>query len=83
VGKAIPWFHPVEGITMPDLRSTTPRSDLADDLLHGADAIAEFVGMKPRRVFYLCEKQEIPAKKICGRWTSRKSALRKLFDFPA
>jgi hypothetical protein len=51
--------------------------DIADDLIEGVDAIAEFIGKKPRAVFLLCNAQEIPAFKLLGRWHMRKSRYRR------
>jgi hypothetical protein len=56
------------------------RSDdeaLSEDLLDGAERIAEYTGWPTRRVFYLLEKGLIPAFKIGNRWTARKSRLRR------
>jgi hypothetical protein len=50
---------------------------LADDLLDGADEIADFMGWPRRRVYYLLENSLIPAFQIGTRWTARKSRLRK------
>jgi hypothetical protein len=45
--------------------------DLADDLLSGFPAIAEFTGWPERRVYYLAEKKLIPLFKIGDRWHGR------------
>ena len=37
------------------------------DLIHGADAISEFLGVSVRRAFYLLESGELPAFKLGGR----------------
>ena len=50
---------------------------LADDLLDGADQIADYTGWSRRRVFYLLEKGLIPALKVGKRWTARKSSLKQ------
>jgi hypothetical protein len=65
---------------MPDLRSTTPSSDLGDDILDGAAAIAAFLGTNKRRAFYLCENKLIPAFKFGNKWTARKSGLHAYVD---
>jgi hypothetical protein len=50
---------------------------LADDLLFGAEAIAEELGIPLRRAFYLLEKAHIPGTK-CGRiWTASRRRLRQ------
>jgi hypothetical protein len=56
--------------------------DLADDLLSGVPAIAEFTGWPERRVYYLAEKKLIPLFKIGDRWHGRKSTLRRYLDCP-
>jgi hypothetical protein len=52
---------------------------LADDLLVGVAAIAEYLGEPPRRVFYLAKRGAIPAFKLPGAaiWHARKSTLRQ------
>jgi len=60
--------------------SHTVNDNLGSDLLKGATAIADFLGEKPRRVFYLCERGLIPAFKIGQRWHARKSTLRAHFE---
>ncbi len=50
--------------------------ELNVDLLEGVSAIADFLGMKPRRVFYLAEHRALPLFKIGHRWCARKSTLR-------
>jgi hypothetical protein len=53
---------------------------LSDDLLDGANEIAEFIGCSSRRAFYLLEKKLIPGFKLGHRWTARKSRLRRHFE---
>jgi hypothetical protein len=48
---------------------------LANDLLTGAEAIAEFTGWSRRRIFYLHERGNLPAFKVGGRLHARKSTL--------
>jgi hypothetical protein len=52
---------------------------LADDLLVGVAAIAEYLGETPRRVFYVAKRGAIPAFKLPGAaiWRARKSTLRQ------
>jgi hypothetical protein len=42
----------------------TGRATLADDLLEGVGRIAKFMGIKPRRVFYLAEAGSC----LCSKW---------------
>ena len=51
------------------------QNQLSDDVLKGAKAIAEFMGDSQRRVFYMLERGDLPAFKLAGRWTARKSTL--------
>jgi hypothetical protein len=53
----------------------TGRATLADDLLEGVGRIAKFMGIKPRRVFYLAEAGRLPLFKMGNRWCGRKSTL--------
>ncbi len=46
---------------------------LADDLLRGVPAIAEWRGDPERRTYYLLENRQIPGFKIGNIWHSRKS----------
>ncbi|MEY9167094.1 hypothetical protein ABIE78_005213 [Sinorhizobium fredii] len=52
-------------------------TQLKDDLLWGACAIAREIGRGERATYYLLERGELPAKKVCGRWVSTKSKLRR------
>lgn len=45
------------------------------DFLHGAAAIARFLGMSNRRAYYALERGDLPAFKIGSIWTARKSTL--------
>ena len=53
----------------------TDHEDLSDDLLSGAEAIAEFYGWKLRRTYYLLEQGQIPAFKVGKIWCARRSTL--------
>jgi hypothetical protein len=54
--------------------------ELRDDLLMGARAIAEFMGIYVRRVFYLAEHGKIPVFKLGERWHARRSTLRRFVE---
>lgn len=49
------------------------------DLVWGAAAIAEVLGVSARRAFYLLESGELPAKKVGGRWVSDRRKLHAVF----
>ena len=45
------------------------------DLLSGAEAIATFMGVKPRRIYHLAEKQSLPVFRIGSTLCARRSTL--------
>jgi len=62
------------------IKLTKKPATLADDLLHGAEAFAEFVfgkADKPtlRKVYYLLSKGELPATKVGNLYIGRKSLV--------
>ncbi len=56
-----------------------PDNTLADDLLVGGEAIAGFLGMDPRRIFYHLAAGHIPATKCGSLWLASKARLRRHF----
>lgn len=50
---------------------------LKDDLLESVDAIAEYMNKSPRQIYYLLERGLLPAFKLGGKWTARKSTLHR------
>jgi hypothetical protein len=61
-------------------RADSTKSRLADDLLDGAAAIAEFTGWSERRVFYLAETKQLPCFKVGSKWCARRSTLREYIE---
>jgi hypothetical protein len=59
--------------------NTMMHDKLADDLLHGLKAIADEIGVTPRRAHYLCSNKMIPARQIGSIWVGSKSELRRHF----
>jgi hypothetical protein len=57
---------------------TTP--SLAGDVLFGAQAIADELGVELRRAFYMLEKEFIPGRKVGGTWVTTRSALRRYIE---
>jgi hypothetical protein len=53
-------------------------TDVADDVLVGADAIAAFTGSSRRSAYWNCERGHIPAFKLANKWCLRKSTYRNL-----
>jgi hypothetical protein len=45
------------------------------DLLTGADAIAAFMGVKPRRIYHLAETQRLPVFRMGSTLCARRSTL--------
>ena len=50
--------------------------NLADDLLEGAEAIADFTGLTTRQVYYLTNKNALPVFRLGGGLFGRKSEFR-------
>lgn len=55
--------------------SVTSPDTIANDLLHGAERIGEFLGINRRRAFYLLEHGHIPGFKLGKQWCARRSQL--------
>lgn len=49
------------------------------ELIWGAAAIADELGVDRRKAFYLLEKGSLPAKKVQGRWVVERGKLRAFF----
>jgi len=45
------------------------------DYLHGAKAIGDYIGVSPRRAFYLCERRLIPHGRIGSMLIATRSGL--------
>jgi hypothetical protein len=52
---------------------------LADDLLEGAVAIGDFIGVPTRRALWLLDQRAIPADKLGQRWVASRRELRSFF----
>ena len=61
-------------------RNTSAKLSLKDDVLFGAQAIADELGLELRKTFYLLERGYLPATKCGATWTSTRSRLRRFFD---
>lgn len=59
---------------------------LADDLLNGAEEIAAFFGLRPRQVFHLAAKKELPgvfklgARLFCSKNAARAAIAAKAME---
>lgn len=60
-------------------RSETPET-LADEVLWGAQEIADFIRRNKRQTYHLLEQGHISADKCGAVWTSTKSRVRRRFD---
>lgn len=58
------------------------KSDTETDLLWGARAIGNELGITTRRAFHLLEESEIPARKVGGRWVAARDQLHHFFRHP-
>ena len=54
----------------------TAETELKDDLVWGGPAIALQIGRSDRQTYYMLEKGELPAQKVCGTWVASKTKLR-------
>jgi nucleotidyltransferase/DNA polymerase involved in DNA repair len=57
--------------------NTTSDDALADELLWGAAAIGQEIGVGTRKAFHLLETRKIPAQKIGGLWVASRQKLRR------
>lgn len=48
---------------------------LSDDLMIGASALAAWLGVPERKVFYIAEMKQLPFFKIGGKLAGRKSTI--------
>ena len=57
------------------------KENLADDLLRGVKAIAEYSGLTEREIYHLAPKRKIPVFKMGDRiWCSRKSSWHRYVE---
>jgi predicted DNA-binding transcriptional regulator AlpA len=56
---------------------------LADDLISGAKAAAQFTGLSAKKIYSLTENRLLPAVRIGGRLYYRKSELERTFSSEA
>jgi hypothetical protein len=69
---------------MLDISTKSPRENLADDIIWGVNGeagIAAFIGIEPRKAYYLISKGKIPVQKHGSKTiTASRSQLRRLFS---
>ena len=51
-----------------------------NDFLHGAQNIANFLGVPIRRAYYMLENGQIPAARIGDKWSARRSRLLEHYE---
>ncbi len=61
------------------MTDTTSTEKLANDLLFGAGAIADELGVPIRKAFYLLEEGLIPGSKVGRTWAGSRRDLREHF----
>lgn len=49
------------------------------DLLWGAEAIGQALGLSERQAKYMLSNKELPGRKVGGRWVASREALRLFF----
>lgn len=50
------------------------------ELIWGAAEIAKVIGRSPRSVFYMLDNNELPARKVGGRWVAERGKLLAFFQ---
>jgi excisionase family DNA binding protein len=60
-------------------RDRTNSNEKSLNLIWGAEAIAEALGVSVRKTFHLLESGHLPATKIGGRWVVARERLRTFF----
>jgi hypothetical protein len=55
--------------------SPDPTNDIANDILWGAEEIAEAIGRKPGPVYHMLELGHLPARKVGRLWTASRRKL--------
>jgi hypothetical protein len=63
-----------EGIEFLSMEKTL-MAELSNDLMLGAEAIGEHLGLTPRQAFHMLETKKIPGFKLGNKWAARKSTL--------
>jgi hypothetical protein len=52
------------------------------DLLWEVAEIAAFIGREPRQTYHMLSQNQLPARRIAGRWVASKAVLREFFSMP-
>jgi len=64
----------------PRKTATPPADTLADDLLNGAQAIADYLGFELRETYHALERGYVPATKRGRVWIGSKRRLRRHYS---
>lgn len=57
-------------------------TELKDDLLLGANAAADYLGMTPRQIYHFANTGALPCQRLGRRLVFRKSQLSGVFESP-
>jgi hypothetical protein len=76
-------YYPLDINRRFHLMSVNEKNDDAMDLIWGAEAIAKFIGRSTRSTFHMLDNEELPAKKVGGRWVAERGKLLSFFLEPA
>lgn len=49
------------------------------DLIWGVEAIANLIGRTPRQTFHMLKTEQLPGKKVGGRWVAERGQLLRFF----
>jgi hypothetical protein len=82
--SAAAYFQSIQTASQ-SIRSTTMKSEnqksinetLASDVLHGVKAMANYIGLEERQVFYAIEAGHLPVSRIGRRIVAFKSVLQR------
>lgn len=72
----------VQKAVVPDSAPVEPRSVESRprlQLLWGAEAIGAELGITARRAYHMLERNQIPARKVSGRWVAERTVLGDFF----
>jgi len=61
------------------MAANTERTNKSIDLIWGVGAIAQLIGRTERQTFHLLANDNLPAKKVGGRWVIERSKLIAFF----
>jgi hypothetical protein len=63
-----------------DIETTAANDSIGNDLLYGATAIGDFLGVGEKRVFYLAARKILPIGHLGANLIASKTALRERYE---